>query len=187
MRSYGSSVTFGPRTALLILVVIFGIILHTEPIVGQREKGVSFNSYDGMEIADPDIPAFQKYDRIDVEVTITSGGPVDVYIISEGQYKIYEEGGDFKSKISRERVNHTEFVFENPDSGTYFLVIDNIDNSRKNDAVPYDDVTYTYTAPIEERHHKVIMRNIWIGGIVAALIVVIVFVVWLIIFKNKNR
>ena len=177
---------FSIRGPPVIIMMISLLLICPVPARGQNEKWVVFEDYDGMHITAPDIIEFTRYDRINVEVTVTSGEPVDVYLLSEKEYQKYTEGEKFKTEIGKQRVNHTKFEWENPESGNYYLVIDNIDNIRDNDAVPYDEVTYTYTAPIEERHHEVIMIQKWIGGAIAAVLVIIIFVVWLMIYKKSH-
>jgi hypothetical protein len=107
--------------------------------------------------------------------------------MSEGEYNKYNEGQDFKVKVAKEKVEHTTFMFENPDGGDYYLVIDNKDNNRKSDTVPIDNVHYNYTSPIEERHNEVVRMKIYLwGGIVAGIIIVITVIV-IIIIRIKNH
>ena len=89
-----------------------------------------------------------------------------------------EAGGSFRPSVSKERTLHTKFTFENPDDNTWYLVIDNMDNPRSDDATPTGMVNYEYTAPIEERHNEVIEMQIWgTGAAVAAAIIIVTIIV----------
>jgi hypothetical protein len=156
--------------------------------MAQPPKYVEKGYHDGFLITDPDIGAgFRQYDRIDVEVTVSSGGSVDVYIMSKRQYVNYDNGEDFKPKVAKEKVEHTTFTFENPDGGDYYLVIDNKDNNRKSDAVPTDNVFYNYTSPIEERHNEVVRNRMYMWGAIAAGIIIAFTIIAIIIIRKKNR
>lgn len=179
---------FHLKSISIILVLFLFIVCTGIPKANaQREKGVEYEGIDGMKIVDPDLAAgFRKYDRITVEVNITSGGPVDIYLLKESEYKKLEENVSFKASISKEHVNHTRFKWEKPDDKTYYLVIDNKDNAHTNDAVPISDVTYNYTADIEERHNDVIRKHMVIVGVIIAIVIIIVTIV-AIIFIIKRR
>ena len=173
------------------LCILSSLLLLLAPlgtVTAQQSKYVEKGYHDGFLIVDPDIGAgFREYDRIQVEVTVSSGGPVDVYIMSEREYNKYNNGQDFKVEVAKEKVEHTAFMFENPDGSDYYLVIDNMDNNRGSDAVPTDNVYYNYSSPIEERHNDVIRKQMYMwGGIVAGIIIAVIIIVVIIILR-KNR
>ena len=173
--------------SLVFLFLITTISLWAPPAGAQSEKMVGEGEVDGMWITDPDIAlGFREYDRIDVEVTVTSGGPIDVYILSERQWEKFEAKESFKPKVAKENTEHTTFTFENPDGGEYFLVIDNSDNPRDNDAQPTGDVYYTYTAPIEERHQEVTLAKIRNWGIFIAILIVVATIAVVLRIKSRN-
>ena len=169
--------------SLLLLLASLGTVTAQPP------KSVEVGGHDGFLITDPEIAAgFREYDRIDVEVIVSSGGPVDVYIMSKRQYVNYDNGEKFKPEIAKENTEHATFTFENPDGGEYYLVIDNKDNLRANDAVPKHHVYYNYTSPIEERHNDVVRMQIYIwGGIAAGIIIVITIIAIAIIYYRKRN
>ena len=174
---------------LCILSLLLLLLVPLGTVTAQPPKDVESGSHDGFLITDPDIAGgFREYDRIKVEVTVSSGGPVDVYIMSETEYLKYDGGWEFKPDVAKEKVVHTTFTFENPDGNEYYLVIDNKDNLRSNDAVPTANVNYNYTSPIEERHNDVVRMRIWIGGgIAAGIVIVISIIVIAIIYKKAKR
>jgi hypothetical protein len=154
---------------LSLLVLCVGFLISSAGAANIAEYG----RIDAMEIVDPDLPAgFRKYDRITVEVNITQGGPGDVYLLKKSEYVKLNDNEPFKPAVAKERINHTKFTWEKPDDDTYYLVIDNQDNARGNDAIPYEDITYEYTAPIEERHNEVISQQIWMTGLIIAIIII---------------
>ena len=175
------------KSIFILLLLCFTIIFIGIPEANAvREKYLEYNEIDGMEIIDPDLAGgFRKYDRISVEVNITSGGPVDVYLLKESDYNKLVENVSFKASITKEKVNHTKFKWEKPDDKTYFLVIDNKDNAHPNDAVPTSNVNYNYSADIEERHNDVIRQNMIMGGVLVAIAIVIVTIVVILYIKKR--
>lgn len=170
---------------VLVFTIIF-ISIELPKTNAQRDRGALYGEIDGMEIFDPDLPlGFRKYDRITVDVNITSGGPADIYLLKESEYKKLEENLSFKATVSKERANHTKFKWEKLDDKTYYLVIDNMDNAHTNDAIP-TDLTYNYTADIEERHHDVEMRHILIAGVIIALVIIIITIVALVVILKRR-
>jgi hypothetical protein len=139
-----------------------------------------------------------KGEKIDVTVDVTSpvDGKVDVYILSQAQKDNYPSGS-FNPTVAHEDVSSADFTFKSPDSQTYYLIIDNEDNSQSTDAVPTGDVTvdYEYDDPL-----SVILGDLsdtaedafWTGfmicvlGIVIVIVVIIVIVV-LILKSGKSK
>jgi len=133
-----------------------------------------------------------KDDKFEVSVTVNSpeGGLVDVYILSSDEFSHYPYGS-FSPFRAREKINSVEFSFTVPDDQTYYLVIDNYDNSRPNDAQPVGDVTvdYEYTDPLHAIEEAV-EAFAWtcIAGIIIGIIVVVLIIVAILylVFKKEK-
>jgi hypothetical protein len=136
-------------------------------------------------------------ERIDISVDVTSpaGASVDVYIIASTEKYDYPSES-FTPVVAHEGVSNADFSFKSPDSQTYYLVIDNTDNSRSSDAVPTGDVTvnYEYDDPLSaiiESFENTAEAAFWTGTlicatVVIAIVVVIVLIVWLIVRAGKS-
>jgi hypothetical protein len=136
-----------------------------------------------------------KNEKIDVSVTVVSpvGAKVDVYVISSSQFSNYPNG-NFNPTVAKENVASTSFSFKSPDDSTYYLVIDNEDNSRTSDAVPTGDITVDYEyddplAAIFEEAEDVVETAflICIAGIVIIVVVIIVIIVVVIKVASKGK
>jgi flagellar basal body-associated protein FliL len=137
-------------------------------------------------------------EKIDIYVQVTSpaGASVDVYILSSTERSDYPDGS-FTPTVAHEDVSVADFSFKQPDSQSYYLVIDNEDNSRSTDAVPTGDVTVNYEyddpfAAILEDLEDTAEAAIWTGfmiciiGIVLVIVVIVVIVV-LVVRSGKSK
>ncbi len=130
-------------------------------------------------------------DKIEVSVTVTSpsDGRVDVYILTQTQYSSYP-AGSFNPAYQSENKNSHDFTFTVPDGQSYYLVIDNEDNSRTTDAVPTGSVTvdYEYDNPIIEEVEEAFWTAYWvcIAGIIIIVVVIIVIIVLVLKVTSKG-
>jgi flagellar basal body-associated protein FliL len=133
-------------------------------------------------------------EKIDIYVEVTSpaGASVDVYILSSTERMDYPDES-FTPTVAHEDVTVADFSFKQPDSQSYYLIIDNEDNSRTTDAVPKGDVTveYEYDNPLAVISEAV-EEAIWTGfmiciiGIVLVIVVIVVIVV-LVVRSGKSK
>lgn len=84
---------------------------------------------------------FYKGDKVSVSIRVTSGGEIDVYVMTKSNFDKLALGQSFSTEISEERTKDTSFDWEIPSDATWYLVIDNVDNSRSNDATPTGPVS----------------------------------------------
>jgi hypothetical protein len=132
------------------------------------------------EVSNPDMYVnFEKYDVYKVEVTVTSGGPIDVYLVTHSEFSKFEENRSFKAVVKKEGITETRFEYENPEKDErYILIIDNSDNGRSDDTLPTSSIYYELDTSIEERNQEITIRNIFIiAGIIAVAIIFLVIVV----------
>jgi hypothetical protein len=103
----------------------------------------------------------QAGDVLNVNVQVTKGGPVDVLLMKSSDYVDYlkaaqsENGGTFKYYIdgSSDNIKSKTYSFSFPESGDYYLVVDNTNNPTSG-ANPTGDVDVrariTVVPPVEE-------------------------------------
>ncbi len=103
----------------------------------------------------------QAGDVLNVNVQVTKGGPVDVLLMKSSEYVKYltatqsEKGGLFKTYVdgSSNNIKSKTYSFAFPESGDYYLVIDNTNNPTSG-ANPTGDVDVrariTVVPPAEE-------------------------------------
>lgn len=131
-----------------------------------------------------------KDDEIEVSVTVTSpsNGRVDVYIISSSQYSYYPTGSFTSARSSEDRSSHS-FTFTVPDDQTYYLVIDNEDNSRTTDAVPTGSVTvdYEYDNPLAKDIEEAFWTATWFCVAAVVIIVIIIIVIIIVVLHVTKK
>jgi hypothetical protein len=184
---------------------ILGIFVLCIMIVGLL--GVTTVSADDMISVEDDIIysgdyeyvylwGLDKDEKMNVEVSVDSpaGATLDVYVLSNDEFTEYQNGQTFTPKVSHEDVSSASFKFKTPDSQTYYLVLDNMDNGRSTDAVPTGDITvdYEYTNPllaaldvVEEGIMTAMMMCIL--GIVIIVVIIIVVIVVIIKVAGKGK
>jgi hypothetical protein len=140
-------------------------------------RGLEIGEQKSYEVSNPDMYVnFDKYDIYHVEVTVTSGGPIDVYLVTHSEFAKFDENRSFKAVVKKEGITETKFDYENPEKDErYILIIDNSDNGRSGDTLPTSSIYYEVETSIEERNQEVTIRNIFIiAGIIAVAIILIV-------------
>jgi hypothetical protein len=132
--------------------------------------------------------------EIIVKVVSPSDAKVDVYILSLTERSNYQNGVNFNPKVAYEDISSKTFNFKNTDGGDYYLIIDNMDNSKTTDAVPTGDVTvdYEYDNPLSAIIGDVedaVETAFWIciAGIVIIVVVIIVIIVVVIKVASKGK
>lgn len=186
-------------TMAIILFIFITTILSSTSISGQDDEKTSkegvfigFGQYESEMLL-----GLEEDEEIEVTVTVTSPseGKVDVYILSSSEYHSRYPSKIFYPAVAWENITTTTFTFNCPDDQTYYLVIDNDDNARANDAVPTGSVTvdYEYDDPFAATL-KDIEEGFWavwwmcIAGIIVAVVIVvliIVFIFYLVVKKEK--
>lgn len=167
-------------TIIIILqFTLFGFLPMVEgDIVNDGSTSIEPDDHWRAAIASPDyIPPFKEYDRITVEINVTSEQGVDVYILRSDEFQKYQENESFKAEFSRERVNRTSFRWEKDSDYPYmYLLVDNSDNAHSNDAIPNGTAYISYSYFITERHQEVKMRQFWMMLGVVVIISVIAII-----------
>jgi len=123
-----------------------------------------------------------------LKVTVTSDKPIDVYISSQ-----MVVDSNITATYSRLNTKEAKFTWKNPDVGTYFLVVDNANNTNipgsANPTGPAN-VTIVHSEPFTETVTQAVMfaGMMCIALVVVAIIilVVIILVIYLLL-KKKNE
>jgi len=85
------------------------------------------------------LPVMVEDNKYSFDIKVNDGyrpGYVDIYILNSEELYEYNAGRRFLPEYSVENTAQVDFTWERDDSSIYYLVIDNADNVRPNDAVP---------------------------------------------------
>ena len=140
-------------------------------------------------IGHPTIAAsdFEKFDNVDIRVTVISGGAIDIYLMSCSVYsQKYQNSENFTTVASKQNFTGTatlDWQKDNDDT-SYCLVIDNWDNVRDNDALPNGTVKVKYSYDIDNNSHK---RELFFISLIAGIICVILIAVTVAILTYKRN
>ena len=130
-------------------------------------------------------------DEVEVNFTVTSGGNVDLYIMTSEMYRDrYQQDLHFNPAMVRENITTARFTWTQPDDSTYYLVIDNWDNGRTTDAKPTGNVTYDLFYDdgfLDDLDELFGMAMMMVVGCCLLVIIVVVVVIWLLFRKKKDN
>ncbi len=134
MKNYSKIIATMVFIGLFLTVFTCGITSGTTNSISEDEymyRKISFYEGDKLEIS--------------IEVDVTSGPNIDVYVMDEVNYADYKDGDSFSyySSLSRGDTSYWSADGTIHENGAYYIVIDNTD---KGDASPpwnmQDDVAY---------------------------------------------
>lgn len=126
--------------AALVIVMIGGTTLAEINL--DETKTIATDMYYELSFT-----GIQAGDVLNVNVQVIKGGPVDVLLMKSSEYVNYlkatqsESGGTFKYYVdgSSDNIKSKTYSFSFPESGDYYLVVDNT-NNPVNGANPTGDV-----------------------------------------------
>jgi len=84
------------------------------------------------------------------DVSVESGGDIDVYIMNSTEYKKYIQNETFYPHSQYEIVRIIKGAFEVRDDGTYYLIVDNWNHRNDGDASPIGDVNVNISLEYEK-------------------------------------
>lgn len=113
----------------LVMIILEGTVLAAVNL--DETKTIDIDMY--YEIS---LTGIQAGDILNVNVQVTKGGPVDVLLMKSSDYVNYlkavqsEQGGIFNYYVdgSSDSVKSKTYSVTFPESGEYYLVVDNTDN-----------------------------------------------------------
>ncbi len=136
-----------PPIRQIVLMVLLALVVVT--VVG----GTAQSAFAGrIASTSESIPAGQYYSiepddletikEIKYDISVVEGDRVDIYIMISSEYDRYSRGEDFDPVVQFHNTpgNEGSYMVDDIDE-TYYVVIDNLDNAKGNDAVPSGDVT----------------------------------------------
>jgi len=149
----------------------------------KKDKTVWKNGYDAYDF-------FLNGDYLtEIDLRVTNGSKVDVYILSLEEYWNYRDGKHFTPLFARERTRRVDRAHENDlEEGVAelaYLVVDNRNNSRDSDAEPEGSVTYDLEMSLVEEPLPLIAQLLCLG-IVIAVVAVVAYIYWK-FFRNKGE
>ncbi len=180
------------RKLIIVILCLMWVALITTTVVSADKRTKEDVLISEGDYVDESLLFLDTNDRIDVSVTVNSpsGGLVDVYILSSSDWFDYPDD-PFSPEISREGVTTTSFTFTVPEIGSYYLIIDNVDNSRTSDTVPTDSVTvdYEYDDPSFEKIEEAFWTAAWfcIAGVIAVVVIIVVIIVVVVFLLTKKE
>ena len=175
----------------LHIVIVFMLVLIALPAVC-----IADNTYNNVLLEKDDHDAYallsSKGDNVEIDFSvITPGAKVDVYIMTYLEYRdnYMEENRTFEAVFSRQNVSVVKENWKEPDDQSYYLVIDNENNSHPDDAEPVGSVRYNlfYDDKWDEKVEEILGYGIaLVVGCCAITIIIIIVVIWLIVRKKKT-
>lgn len=169
---------FIPRFMVLLLLAMNGGSLQAQ---AYSEDNIVYSDH----VKFYELEFLFKGDDLSVSVTIDWDELGDIYIMTWPEVKRLQANETFKAQVYKERINNVTFKWHQPDDKTYYLVIDNMDNARPDDAAPYSEIVYSleYVEKSNFGHRTLIL-------FVVAVVVTIILcsIAGLVAFKlNRGR
>ncbi len=87
---------------------------------------------------------------LDFEVEVQGDNEIDIYILNNTEYSKYVNDDYFEPVKLYERTLDRNFTWAQRDPGAHYLVIDNQDNARRDDAHPSGTLTYMMQYNVED-------------------------------------
>lgn len=181
------------RRLIIVILCLMWVAMITTTVVSADKRTKEDVIIPEDDYVDESLLLLGEGDEIDVSVTVTSpsGGLVDVYIISSSEWIDYPYD-PFTPEIAREGVTTTSFTFTVPELGSYYLIIDNENNSRASDTVPTGSVTvdYEYEDPSFEQIEEALELATWIciaGVIIIVVVIIVIIVVVVMVISKKEK
>lgn len=128
----------------------------------------------------------------DLHFTVKSNATIDVYVLTSSDFFNYPSGS-FTPVKAVEKTTSADFKIRSSSSESYYLVIDNTDNSRSTDAIPTGSAAYNATYPnfLDTATDTVddIVSTCIIGAIVVVVIIVVVIIViiYFVVIRKKKQ
>lgn len=171
----------------LVIALLCAVVLLAPPVVAQTEVGVP----GGRITETADIPAGEwkayriaiaAFDSLAFSARVTSGGVIDVYILSSTGYGQYRDpvAERFQYEHATERTSEVGTTVSPSPAGTFYLVLDNalISGSGADGSGP---VTVSMSA--EVRPFPILIAAL--GGV--AVLAIIILLIALVVRRRRKR
>ena len=172
--------------ALLSLFLLSSLAFVPAPAAAdniKRDGTIYYDSYERLSIG-------SYSDSYTGKVKVTTNASVDVYVLTSTYAYSYPES--FTPTKSKEKTMSAEFSMTFKAGETYYVIIDNLDNSRSTDAIPSGDVTYDASYPnvldqlVDDVGWAATWCLIWIILIVVIIVVVVILIIYFVTRKPKT-
>lgn len=173
----------GTRGGLILLGLVSVLIGLPTALAMEDTRTISSGSYHGYDVtgeSDSD-----RYLQIYFE---TQGRKLaDLYIMNHTEYDKYLNGYDFDPLKSYERTDGVNTSWaQRIKKEEHYIVVDNKDNSRANDARPSGDLTYTLRYTIED--YKAGNDDMkWFGVFMISLFCILPIIIVVLFLYNSGR
>jgi heme/copper-type cytochrome/quinol oxidase subunit 2 len=173
--------------AMLTLSVILLVVASApaQAAANKKQGTVSYGSYEQILVG-------TWTTSTDLHFTVTSNTTIDVYVLTAEDIINYPSGS-FSPVKAVENTKSADFKIKSETTNSYYLIIDNTDNSRSSDALPKGDAAYNATYPnwMDTAGHTVdsIVSTCILGAIavVVIIIVVIIVIVYFVVIRKKPQ
>jgi|GEM_PF-6662139 len=124
--------------------------------------------------------------------TVTSNATIDVYVLTASESINYPTG-NFNAVKAVENTKSADFTIKSDSTNSYYLIIDNEDNSKSTDALPTGDASYSATYPnfmdIATKQVDTVVTTCLIGAIsiIVIIIVVVIVLIYFIVIRKKPQ
>jgi len=171
---------------LLALFLLSSLALVPAPAAAdniERDGTIYYDSYERLAIG-------SYSDSYSGKIKVTTNASVDVYLLTSTYAYSYPES--FVPTKTKEKTMKAEFSFTAKAGETYYVIIDNTDNSRSTDAVPTGSIAYQASYPnvldqlVDDVGWAARMCMIWIILIVVIIVVVVVLIIYFVTRKPKT-
>lgn len=180
------------KNVMLILTFLSLIMCALIPLKVDAET-----TYNDVEIERDNHEAYylwlfiSKGNTVTVDVTCNDDTLIDVYIMRDSEYDKYDGNysNSFTTMVAYEKIKAKNFEWKVPDDDTYWIVIDNVDNSRTTDAVPRMNVTIDieYDTDFGKELEEAVETICYIIIAIIVIIVVVIIVVIVVMKKKKKQ
>jgi hypothetical protein len=127
--------------AMLTLSVILLVVASApaQAAANKKQGTVSYGSYEQILVG-------TWTTSTDLHFTVTSNTTIDVYVLTAEDIINYPSGS-FSPVKAVENTKSADFTIKSDSTNSYYLIIDNEDNSKSTDALPTGDASYSATYP----------------------------------------
>ncbi len=175
--------------SIRIEIIVALVIVCGGPFITTVLPAVQADSqeYDNETVWKDSYDSYYIYQRgeeiFKIHFKVKEGDDVDIYLMVPYEFESYKKGENFSTLFMKENVrkvsNWVENDLDGHEDSPCYLVIDNKDNARENDAVPSDSVTYELEYMNVDENEITDQEIILICGFMAGFLILDIYLaVW---------
>jgi len=177
------------RAVVISLFIILSVIPHLANAEAEEFTAITIanDDYWSHTIERPNEDGSEK---VDIKITIYQSDekPYDVYLLHPSEFEMYNGNDDFSTCASRENISGTvtlNFTAHVRDKGDHYLVVDNRDNVREDDAYANETITVDITIERIENEDEDEIEQVIFGTIFGlfgvAILVMLGVLLWIVL------